>query len=40
MFQGRYVERGSAEYESARTEALFNARRPLRYPAAVLEASQ
>ncbi len=38
MFQGRYVERGSAEYESARTEALFNARHPSRYPAAVLEA--
>ena len=38
MFEGRFVERGSAEYESARVDALFNARRPLRYPAAVLEA--
>ena len=38
MFEGRFVERGSAEYEPARTEALFNARHPSRYPAAVLEA--
>ena len=38
MFQGRYVERGSPQYESARTDALFNARHPSRYPVAVLEA--
>ena len=39
MFDGRFVERGDAEYEAARTDALFNARRPSRYPAAVLEAT-
>ena len=38
MFEGRYIERGSPEYEAARTAALFNARHPLRFPAAVLEA--
>ncbi len=38
MFEGRYIERGSADYEVARTEALFNARYPSRLPAAVLEA--
>jgi hypothetical protein len=38
MFEGRYIERGSPEYESARTDALFNARHPGRFPAAVLEA--
>ncbi|MGZ4793167.1 MAG: FAD-binding oxidoreductase [Ilumatobacteraceae bacterium] len=38
MFEGRYMERGSAEYETVRTEALFNARHPPRFPAAVLEA--
>lgn len=36
--EGRFVERGSAEYEPARTAALFNTRHPARYPAAVLEA--
>ena len=39
MFDGRFVERGSAEYEAARVGALFNARHPSRYPAAVLEAT-
>ena len=29
MFDGRFIERGSAEYEAARTDALFNARHPL-----------
>lgn len=38
-FEGRFVERGTAHYERARTEALFNARHPARYPAAVLEAA-
>jgi FAD/FMN-containing dehydrogenase len=38
VFEGRYVERGTAEYEAARTDALFNARHPARYPVAVLEA--
>jgi FAD/FMN-containing dehydrogenase len=38
MFEGRYIERGSPEYEAARTEAQFNARHPARFPAAVLEA--
>ncbi|HEY7626436.1 MAG TPA: FAD-dependent oxidoreductase, partial [Ilumatobacteraceae bacterium] len=37
-FAGRFIERGSAGYEQARTEALFNARHPQRFPAAVLEA--
>ncbi|MEY2445763.1 MAG: hypothetical protein QOE00_2343 [Ilumatobacteraceae bacterium] len=39
MFVGRYIERGSADYEAARTEALFNARHPTRFPVAVLEAA-
>ncbi|MDP9464307.1 MAG: FAD-dependent oxidoreductase, partial [Actinomycetota bacterium] len=39
MFEGRFVERGSEEYEAARTEALFNTRYPSRYPVAVLEAA-
>lgn len=38
MFEGRFVERGSADYEAARTDPLFNARHPARFPAAVLEA--
>ena len=38
-FDGRFVERGSGSYEAARAEALFNARRPARFPAAVLEAA-
>ncbi len=38
IFEGRYIERGSAEYEAARTSALFNARYPQRQPAAILEA--
>ncbi len=38
-FQGRFVERGSADYEAARTDALFNCRHPSRYPAAILEAA-
>jgi FAD/FMN-containing dehydrogenase len=38
MFEGRFVERGNAEYEPARAEALFNTRYPSRYPAAILEA--
>ena len=37
-FTGRFIERGMADYEAARTEALFNARHPQRFPAAVLEA--
>lgn len=37
-FEGRFIERGSDDYERARTEALFNARHPRRFPAAVLEA--
>src|SRR4249919_3541605 len=39
MFAGRFVERGSAEYEGSRTAALFNARHPPRYPVAILEAA-
>ena len=39
MFDGRLVERGSADYEATRIDALFNARLPARYPAAVLEAA-
>jgi hypothetical protein len=39
VFDGRFVERGNTEYEAARTDALFNARHPSRYPAAVLEAA-
>ncbi|MEP7112171.1 MAG: hypothetical protein ABI862_02805 [Ilumatobacteraceae bacterium] len=27
-FAGRFIERGTADYEAARTEALFNARHP------------
>ncbi len=38
-FTGRFIERDGAEYESARTGALFNARHPSRYPVAVLEAA-
>lgn len=38
-FEGRFIERGDADYERARTEALFNARRPVRFPVAVLEAA-
>lgn len=38
MFEGRFVERGSRDYEAARTDALFNTRYPSRYPTAVLEA--
>lgn len=39
MFAGRYIERGSAAYEAARTEALFNARHPSGSPVAILEAA-
>src|ERR1700675_3415014 len=39
FFEGRYIERGTPEYEDARTAALFNARHPLRFPAAILEAA-
>ena len=39
MFEGRFIERGSADYEAARIEALFNARVPSRYPVAILEAA-
>jgi FAD/FMN-containing dehydrogenase len=38
LFEGRFVERGSPEYEAARTAALFNTRYPSRYPNAILEA--
>jgi FAD/FMN-containing dehydrogenase len=41
-FQGRFVERETAdhaEYEAARTGALFNGRHPSRYPVAILEAA-
>jgi FAD/FMN-containing dehydrogenase len=38
-FEGRLIERGSDDYERARVEAIFNARRPGRFPAAVLEAA-
>ena len=37
-FDGRLVERGSPAYEAARVDAIFNERRPGRFPAAVLEA--
>ena len=37
-FHGRFVERGMPDYERARTEAIFNARKPGRFPSAVLEA--
>lgn len=36
-FTGRLIERGSAEYEAARTARVFNERRPDRFPAAVLQ---
>ena len=39
MFEGRFIERGSSDYEVARTGALFNARHPSRYPVAILEAA-
>ncbi|MEP7202436.1 MAG: hypothetical protein ABI894_07500 [Ilumatobacteraceae bacterium] len=39
MFEGRFIERGNAEYEAARTEALFKMRYPGHYPDAVLEAA-
>ncbi len=38
-FDGRFVERGTDDYERARVEAVFNQRRPQRFPAAVLEAA-
>lgn len=38
-FSGRFIERGDEDYERARVEAIFNARRPGRFPAAVLEAA-
>jgi FAD/FMN-containing dehydrogenase len=38
-FTGRFVERGAADYEDARTARVFNARRPGRFPGAVLEAA-
>jgi FAD/FMN-containing dehydrogenase len=36
---GRLVRRGEQGYEQARTGRVFNARRPDRYPAAILEAA-
>jgi hypothetical protein len=39
VFTGTFIERGSVAYERARTESLFNARHPSRYPAAILEAA-
>ena len=38
-FTGRFIERGGDDYERARVDAIFNARRPARFPAAVLEAA-
>ena len=37
MFDGRLIERGGADYEAARVDAIFNHRRPARFPRAVLE---
>ncbi len=39
MFEGRFIERGTAGYDAARTGPLFNTRYPSRYPAAILEAA-
>ena len=39
QFDGPYLERGAAGYDAARVQPLFNARHPLRYPAAVLLAA-
>ena len=39
VFDGRLIERGSADYEAARVDAIFNSRRPARFPGAVLEAA-
>ncbi|MEO8267611.1 MAG: hypothetical protein ABI706_19080 [Ilumatobacteraceae bacterium] len=39
MFEGRLIERGTAEYDAARTEPLFNTRYPSRYLAAILKAA-
>ena len=38
-YAGRLVRRGEAGYEEARVGRVFNARRPDRYPVAVLEAA-
>jgi FAD/FMN-containing dehydrogenase len=39
MFDGRFTERGDDDYERARVAAIFNERRPARFPSAVLEAA-
>jgi FAD/FMN-containing dehydrogenase len=39
VFDGRLIERGSPDYEAARVDAIFNSRRPARFPVAVLEAA-
>ena len=38
-FTGQFVRRGEAGYEDARVGRVFNARRPERFPAAVLLAA-
>jgi FAD/FMN-containing dehydrogenase len=38
-FDGRLLLRGDPGYEEARVERIFNARRPERYPAAILESA-
>ena len=35
-FAGRLVERGDERYEQARVGRIFNARKPDRFPAAIL----
>jgi hypothetical protein len=39
MTAGRLLMRGEAGYEQARTGRIFNARRPGRFPAAILAAA-
>jgi len=39
VFDGRLIERGSPDFEAARVDAIFNTRRPARFPSAVLEAA-
>jgi FAD/FMN-containing dehydrogenase len=39
-FRGQFFRRGEAGYEDARVNRVFNARRPRRYPAAVLLAAE